>query len=113
MSNQLTMERRRFERTPTVRPCKVRDRRMLLFSAGQTCDVSQGGLLLRVDRARPFAPGDQIDVVVAWSHDALVRGESMTRATVRRVTPMDCHHQAIAIEFESPAQNAVAPAMAA
>ena len=107
------MERRKFERTPTVRPCKVRDRRMLLFSPGQTCDVSQGGLLLRVDRARPFAPGDQIDVVVAWSHDALVRGEAMSRATVKRVTPMDCHHQAIAVEFETPAQQALTPALAA
>lgn len=108
MSTQLSIERRRFERTPTVRPCKIRDRRMLLFSAGQTCDVSAGGLLLRVDRARPFVAGDKLDVVVAWSHDPLLRGEAMSRATVRRVTPIDCHHQAIAIEFDNPAQQALA-----
>jgi len=100
------VDRRRHERRREVRPAKVRDRRMLLFSGGETCDISEGGMLLRVERARAFAQGDELDVVVAWGNDALVRGEAMTRARVRRVTPIDHHHQALALEFERPASAA-------
>lgn len=110
---QTWTNRRRFERSSLVRPCKVRDRRMLLFSPGETCDYSHGGLLLRVDRARPFSAGDQLDVVIAWQNDPLVQGSAMTRATVRRVTPMDCHHQAIALEFDCPVSAEAPIALAA
>lgn len=99
-------DRRRHARRSVVRPAKVRDRRMLLFSPGETCDISESGLLLRVDRARAFAPGDELDVVVAWGNDPLVRGEAMSRARVRRVTPIDHHHQALALEFDQPAASA-------
>jgi len=83
-----------------VRACKVRDRRTLLFSAGKTSDISVGGAMLRVDRARAFAPGDELDVAIAWGNDAVLTGDSLVRATVRRVMPIDHHHQAVAVQFD-------------
>ena len=99
------IERRRHQRHSTVRACKIRDRRTLLFAPGRTSDLSVSGALLRVDRVRPFAPGDEIDVVVAWDNGAIVTGDSMIRATVRRVVPMDYHHQAVAVQFEQAAKQ--------
>ena len=95
-----TIDRRRHERNIVVRPCKLRDRRSLLFAAGQTHDVSQGGALVKVDSARPFAPGDEVEVAVAWTNGAVIASEGLVKARVRRVFPIDYHHQAIALEFE-------------
>lgn len=94
------IERRRHDRHIVVRPCKLRDRRSLLFSPGQTHDVSPSGALLKVDSARSFSPGDEVEVAVAWNHDAVLSSEGLVRARVRRVCPIDYHHQAIAVEFE-------------
>lgn len=103
-------ERRRFPRHSIVRPCKIRDRRNLLFSGGRTTDLSVGGALIRVDRARPFRAGDEIDMVVAWSDSAVVASEHMLRATIKRVLPIDYHHQALAVEFAIPEQELAAAA---
>lgn len=103
-----TQDRRRHPRRTLVRLCKVRDRRTLLFAAGQTSDISPGGALIRVDRARLFGAGDELDLVVAWGSDAVLPGDSMVRARVKRVTPIDHHHQAIAVEFIERAKQAIA-----
>jgi len=94
------LERRRHPRLTLVRPCKVRDCRTLVFSPGLTSDVSVSGALLRIDRTRPIAPGDELEVAVAWTRDAVLSAQSMVRAKVRRVTPIDHHHQSVAVEFE-------------
>ena len=99
MSLMELTERRKHDRQPIVHPCKVRDRRTASYSAGQTADYSPGGALIRVDRARPFGPGDEIDLVVAWDGEPIVHADALTRARVRRVTPIDHHHQAVAVEF--------------
>ena len=95
------LERRRHTRHTIVRSCKVRDRRTLLFSAGKTSDISISGALVRVDRIRPFAPGDELELVIAWGEDAVLSSAGIVKARVRRVTPIDHHHQAIAIEFDA------------
>lgn len=92
-------ERREHNRQPMVRLCKVRDRRTASFAPGQIADYSLGGALIRIDRARPFGPGDEIDLAVAWDDKPIVSAESLIRARIRRVTPIDHHHQAVAIEF--------------
>ncbi len=108
MPARITQEQRRHARLPMVRPCKVRDRRTLVYSAGQTSDISVGGALIRVDRARPFGAGDEIDLVVGWSPGVVLSADSVVRGTVRRVTPIDFNHQAIAIEFAEPSTRALA-----
>lgn len=93
------IERRRHARQELVRACKVRDIRTLHFTPGQTSDLSDSGALIRVDRARPYGPGDELDVALAASTGAVILSERMVRAVVRRVLPIDYHNQAIAVEF--------------
>lgn len=93
-------ERRRHARYTVVRPCKVRDCRTLVYSPGETSDVSAGGALLRIDRVRPIMPGDELEVAVAWTPGAILGSETMVKARVRRVVPIDHYHQAVALEFE-------------
>lgn len=40
-----------------------------------------------------------MDLVVSWDDRAVVSQDAMVRARVRRVTPIDHQHQAVAIEF--------------
>lgn len=94
-------ERRRHARYTVVRPCKVRDCRTLVYSPGQTCDVSAGGALLRIERVRPVMPGDELEVAVAWTPGAVLGSETMVKARVKRVMPIDHYHQAVALEFQS------------
>lgn len=108
-----TIERRRQPRTIVVRPCKVRDRRSLLFSPGETHDVSTTGALLRVDSARTFSPGDEVELAIAWNHDPVLPSEGLVRAKVRRVLPIDYHHQALALEFQSASASAASVLAAA
>ncbi len=108
MPRKITPENRRHTRLPMVRPCKVRDRRTLIYSPGQTSDVSVGGALIRVDRARPFGAGDEIELVVGWTPGVLLSSDSIVKGTIRRVLPIDFHHQAIAVEFSEPAHRALA-----
>jgi hypothetical protein len=104
------MDRRRHARYQVVRPCKVRDRRTLVFSPGMTADVSASGALLRIDRVRPILPGDEMEVAVAWTPNAVLGSDTLVRAVVKRVTPIDHYHQAVAVEFE--AKNAATRAAA-
>jgi hypothetical protein len=108
MTLQSNADRRRDARHILVRACKVRGRRDLLFSAGQTHDVSDSGALVRVERTRQFGPGDELDIVVAWSDEPLLSADATVRARVRRVTPIDHHHQAIALEFIETSAVAIA-----
>lgn len=103
MSQPGPSDRRQHPRRSVVRPCKVRDRRTLLFSAGLTSDVSEGGALIRIDRARPLGAGDELDVVVAWSGAGVIASDSMLRGRVTRVMTLDERHQAVALEFLAPA----------
>jgi hypothetical protein len=111
MSLMELSERRKHDRRAIVRLCKVRDRRTASYASGETADYSSGGALIRVDRARPFGPGDEVDLVVSWDGSALVSADSLVRGRVRRVTPIDHHHQAVAVEFVREA--AVGAALAA
>lgn len=96
-------DRRRHERKSQVRACKVCDSKTLHFSPGQTSDISESGALIRVDRARLFGPGDELEVAISEGRGAVLSRESMVRAIVRRVLPIDYFNQAIAVEFQTPA----------
>lgn len=102
MTTLVGAERRRSERHAMVRPCKVRDRRSLLFSPGQTSDLSDEGALLRLEGFRPFAQGDEVELLVAWAHEGVLSSDSLVQAKVVRVIPIDFHHQAVAIQFGAP-----------
>ena len=103
-------ERRRHERQVFVRGCKLRDRRRAAFTPGETCDVSAGGALVRVGRNHQFAPGDEVELAVAWDERPLLTSDAAVRGRVRRVTPIDFHHQAVAIEFRHALESPLAAA---
>jgi hypothetical protein len=96
-----TMERRRHEREVLVRPCKVRSVRSLLFTPAETTNVSVSGALVRVPRGSSFGVGDELEIAVAWDHEAVVPSHRLVRARVKRITPIDCHHQAIGVEYQA------------
>lgn len=96
----LTLDRRRHERIFTVRDCKLRGRSNPSFTPAQTTNLSLGGALLRVPTSRVYAPGDTIEVALPAGNEPLITSDALIGATVRRVIPVDHHHQAIGIEFD-------------
>ncbi len=97
-------ERRRHHRTTTTRPAKVFMPGALRYAGSETSDISAGGALLRVDRARTICEGDRVDVAVASSGQpvAVLESKHMIPARVVRVIPIDHFHQAVAIEYDAP-----------
>lgn len=92
-------DRRRHERTWTVRACRIRGANRVRAEVGETTNVSESGALLRLGTGGVFAVGEEVDVVVSWDGAGLVRSEEAVRCVVRRVVPMDYHHQAVAVEY--------------
>ncbi|MEC9372544.1 MAG: PilZ domain-containing protein [Planctomycetota bacterium] len=103
-------ERRRSERQVIVRPGKVFLRTALRYVPATTSNVSAGGALLCVDRSRPIRAGELVEIAIDWNQAAIVRQDELSPARVVRVTPMDCHHQAVAVAFERPASAALSQA---
>jgi len=94
-------ERRRSSRRTIVKPCKVFHRRLARFIGGETSNASGSGLLLRVDHSRPVMVGDEVQVAVAWDRRApVLRSQALRSGRIVRVTPIDHHHQAIAVAME-------------
>lgn len=93
-------ERRRHERSPLSALCKIRDKRNLLYAAGETVNISDSGVLLQLRGSRPFATGDIIEVVIAGDEGAVVRRENVREGIVRRVSSDRSGHLAVAVEFE-------------
>ncbi|MCA9309709.1 MAG: PilZ domain-containing protein [Phycisphaerales bacterium] len=101
MLEETGQDRRRFSRQSVVRPCTIVDRRNLRPAAtGNTTDLSEGGSLVCVQRERMFAPGDLVEVGIAWGRSPIIASDKLVQARVIRVLPVDHHHQALALEFE-------------
>ena len=97
----LRLDRRRHDRLDTIRGCKVRSVARPGFAPAQTTNLSLGGALLRVPGDRPFAPGDEVELALPVEGQTLVRSDELIRARVRRVVPIDHHHQALGLQFQS------------
>jgi hypothetical protein len=92
-------DRRQHERVWTTRGCRVRGIARVRSEPAETANISQGGALIRVGTTSAFGIGDEVEVVVAREGQGLLRAEDAIRGIVRRVVPMDFHHQAIGVEF--------------
>ena len=100
-------DRRRHPRLRVTRPAKIFIKDALRYAAAETTDVSAGGALIRVDRARALRAGDEIDVAVSVQGEgAVVSTDAMAPARVVRVLPIDYFHQAVAIEYKRPVEMA-------
>lgn len=96
-------EQREHPRTPVARAAKVFHRASGRYVPAQTCNVSRGGVLLRVGSARPFRPDDRVDVFIAWSDGVLLAASGAIRATVTRAARSPSCEQFVALRFETPA----------
>lgn len=105
----LDHDRRTSPRLAISRPCKVYEPRTRRYIAGATCNVGSGGMLLRLDRAVAFEPGDLLFVAVAQKRrQCLVRGTDMTEMEVVRATPSLTGTTTLALRFADPAQDLTA-----
>jgi hypothetical protein len=93
-------ERRRHPRIPTVALCKIRDKRNLLYAAGETINISSSGALLQLRGSRPFTTGDVIEVVIAEEDHPVVSREHVREGIIRRVSSDRSGHLSVAVEFE-------------
>ncbi len=101
-----TLDRRTFARSPIERPCKIYHRASRKYIAGQTCDLSSGGVLLRLDTDRQLAAGDEVDVVISWGAPGVVRHQAMVAARIARVAASLGQHQAVGVRYAQPQQIA-------
>jgi c-di-GMP-binding flagellar brake protein YcgR len=110
MKSDARIDRRRDPRTPLTRPCKVRPLSSLRYNAGLTADVSASGALLELAGPRALREGDEVEVHVAWSEEAIASRAASTRARVRRVSPAGPGRQRVALEYVQTATAARAAA---
>lgn len=93
-------DRRRHERRPFERPCKVLHAPTLRYLAAETMDLSSGGLLIELAQQRMLHVGDRLDVMVDWARHGIVESAKMLPATVAWIdTPSD-HGQRVGVAFE-------------
>jgi hypothetical protein len=96
------LERRRHERLPLVRPCKLYEPRSRKYIPALTEDLSRSGVLLHVPRILELVPGDLIYVGVALKRrQAVIPGDEMLPARVIRRLQSTSGQTIIAAEFEA------------
>lgn len=104
----LMLERRRHARLPIERPCKVYHRSSRQFLAASTCDLSEGGAMIRVDAKRSINAGDEIEVLVSWGKGPVLSRGSAIPAKVIRVPGQFASHQFLAVKFDREQELALA-----
>ncbi len=92
-------ERRIFPRRFVILPAKMFHHGRGDYVGGVTSNVSISGALLCIDREKNVCVNDVLDVAIDWDDSPVLREEKMKRARIVRVTPMDFHHQAVAVQF--------------
>ncbi|HZW09171.1 MAG TPA: PilZ domain-containing protein [Phycisphaerales bacterium] len=99
-ADPIQLERRRHERRPVERACKLIHPSSLRYLAARTRDLSSGGALLELPAERPLAVGDRVDVLVDWDSRGLVSRGSTVGATVVRVGDSGPERQSVGVEFD-------------
>jgi hypothetical protein len=113
---EIDHDRRQSPRIALRRPCKVFNPRSGRYASGSTCDVSTGGMLLRLDQPVHIEVGDRLYVGVAQKRrQALLRSSEMIEAEVVRMlagapgTPGAPAGAMVALRFTDPAQEILLP----
>lgn len=96
-------DRRLHQRTKVARLAKLFHRAGLAYAAGQTADLSEGGVLLKVHSPRRFEPGDTVDVVIEPKDPTgVVRTRSLIEGIIVRTSPLGDDQQFVAVRFARP-----------
>ncbi|MEM1330494.1 MAG: PilZ domain-containing protein [Planctomycetota bacterium] len=80
-------DRRSSPRIAAQHRAKVFHRRTHRYLPAETCNVSDGGMLIRVKSPRELRIGEALDLAVDWAGEAVVRKAELTPATVVRIEP--------------------------
>ncbi len=107
-SPQTRSERRTSERMQVVRPAKVFDPRAHRYHAAQTCNISAGGALLKVQRTLPVFSGDRLEVVIEAEEEVrrLLSLDDAVESRVVRVRAIDRYTQSVAVQFHAGEESA-------
>ncbi|MCK4873717.1 MAG: PilZ domain-containing protein [Phycisphaerales bacterium] len=96
----MLMDRRGTERMDLVRPAKILNCRSRKFIAAETCNLSQSGVLVKIDRSHPVSHGDELEVAIDWGRSpGLLGSEELVTGRVVRVASMDYVSQSVALQF--------------
>ena len=105
-------DRRESPRIALSRPCKVFNPRSGKYVGGSTCDVSSGGMLLRLDRPLAVEMGDRVYVGVAQKRrQALLRGDDMVETTVVRKLTTEAGEMLAGVRYADPGRGLVVPTL--
>lgn len=103
MSAAVDGDRRQHARVTVHQPCKIYDSRCGRYIAGQTRDISGGGLLVELPRLVSLKPGDEIHVGVALKRrQALLRCNEMFKACVTRAMHTVDDRTILGLRFQQP-----------
>jgi hypothetical protein len=98
--NSMLTDRRRNERITLVRPAKMLNCRSRKYVPAETCNLSQTGALVKLDRSQPIAQGDEVQVAVDWSlTPGLISSDELVTGEVVRVSAIDYLSQSVAVKF--------------
>lgn len=101
-------ERRTSERMQVVRPAKVFDPRAQRYHAAQTCNISAGGALLKVQRTLPVFSGDRVEVMIEAEEEVrrVLSLDDAVESRVVRVMAIDRYTQSVAVQFHACEESA-------
>jgi hypothetical protein len=94
-------DRRACERFSLRRGAKVYRPASRTFCPAWTRDVSESGVLIEIITPRALSIGEQLQIVVAWGDEALVRNTQALPATVVRTSWLDDGAQRVALRFDA------------
>jgi hypothetical protein len=98
------LERRRQERLPLVRPCKIYEPRSEKYLNAITENLSTGGALLTIMRPLDLRPGDLVHVGVALKRrQAVIPANEMIASRVVRCLHNSEGHCTLAVIFDTAA----------
>lgn len=93
-------DRRRAERVTVVRAAKVLNCRSRKYAPAETCNLSQSGALVKLDRTHPISTGDEVQVAIDWSlTPGLISSDELVTGKVVRVAAIDYLSQSVAVRF--------------
>jgi hypothetical protein len=103
-------ERREDPRITIRRPCKVYDPRSRKYVAGTTCNVSAGGMLLRLDRRIALEAGDRVFLAISHRRrDGFLSRGDMVEVSVARALAITTGETVLAVHFPAPADDVGLP----
>lgn len=96
-------DRRTSPRIQAAYSAKVFDAKAQRYHPAQTCDLSAGGALLKVQRSMPIHRGDCLDVTITTDDETsrVLAMDDFIPARVVRVMAIDRFSQAIAVQFNA------------